>query len=66
MSGRQGERNPAAVLNEAEVHDIRTLRGLRSVRETARLYGISKSQVSRIQRGQGWSELRLVNEQEAA
>ena len=63
MTGRRrGQDHPKAVLTNEQVQAIRAERGRYSVRDTAEHYGIGKSQVSRIQRGQNWNELLLVNE----
>lgn len=54
-----GSRNPAAKLDERAVHRIRAYlaRGFSQVR-VAELFGISRTQVGRIARGESWRDVR--------
>lgn len=49
-----GGSNPRAVLEPEEVAEIRKLRGQVSQRTLARRFGVSKSQIGNIQRGDAW------------
>lgn len=50
----RGEGNHAAKLTEAEVAQIREMRGISTQSAVARLFGVSPSQVSYIQSGKRW------------
>lgn len=53
----RGERNSQAKLKEADVREIRSLRGKKTQRVIAKQFGISRQMVSDIQRGRKWSWL---------
>jgi len=44
-------------LTEDEVHEIRALRGIVSQRDLAKQFGVSNSQICRIQAGTRWTHL---------
>jgi len=53
----RGERHGKAKLTEQQVREIRGLKRLRSQREMARVYGVSKGTISSIHRGISWAWL---------
>ena len=59
MARPRGEHHPSAVLTQGDVDKLRLVRGRMSVRAAAKWMGIGKSQVSRIQRGEKWSDFAL-------
>ena len=52
-----GEKNPISKLTKADVLNIRALRGQKSQRAIAAIYGISQPTVYKIQNGVNWSHL---------
>lgn len=52
---QSGERHPMAKITEAEVTEIRALRGTATMVAIGERFGIGRSQVCRIQNGQRWS-----------
>jgi hypothetical protein len=54
---RKGERHPLVKLSEEEVRQIRELKGVLLQREIAELYGIKRTQVSRIHSGKRWGHI---------
>jgi len=50
----RGAANPHAKLTEAQAEQIRSLRGIRSQREIAEMFGVSKTAVRYIQQGRLW------------
>jgi hypothetical protein len=50
----RGEKHGAAKLTEADVVQIRSMRGTRSLREIAAQFGVSRSAVSQIHLGNNW------------
>lgn len=52
-----GEQHPNAVLTEAQVAEIRSLKGTLSQREIGKRFGIHQVQVGRIQRGERWKNV---------
>ena len=59
VAGLPGAANGRAVLTEANVIEIRRLKGSVSLEALAKRYGVSKSTVGMAQRGQTWKELAL-------
>ena len=57
-SGR-GESHNLSKLTEEQVVEIRSLRGIEKIKSTASRYGVSMSQVSRIQLGYNWGWLKI-------
>lgn len=51
----RGERNGQAKLTERQAAEIRALRGVSTVREIGRQFGVSATQVSDIHNGKCWS-----------
>lgn len=55
-TGNAGEKHNLAKLTTLQVAEIRRMRGALTQGDVARLYGISKSNVGMIQRGQTWRD----------
>jgi hypothetical protein len=57
---QRGERCGAAKVSAAQAAEIKRQRGAETIYQTAARFGISKSQVSNIQRGICWTELEVA------
>lgn len=53
----RGDANPAAKLTEADVREIRRLRGIESGVSLAKRFGVTPSRISALQRGKGWASV---------
>lgn len=51
----RGERHHSSKLTEAQVLEIRTAKGSASARELARRYGVARSTIAAVHRGQNWA-----------
>lgn len=55
-----GEKNGRSKLKENQVREIKGLRGLYPQRELARIYGVSRGLIHRIQNGQTWKHVEVL------
>ncbi|NNU70441.1 hypothetical protein G9X67_34890 [Rhizobium sp. WYCCWR 11152] len=62
---RRGERNAGAKLTEADVLEIRAMKGVETLRKTAERFGVSQEAISAIHRGKKWAWLQAAEQEKA-